>query len=472
VTIVRDLAEFSSGTTLSDVSADALAETKRLLLDSIGCALAAHATPKGSIGRTYGEQLGAGSDESTVLGSPVRTSRYGAAFANGELISALDYDAILPPGHVSPYVIPGALATAEARGASGEELLVSLAVAHEMSYRFGKSMDWTRDTFDGKVSVSEVLGYTSTIFGATAAIARVDGQDVEQTANALGIAANISPVNSHRSWMNRALSTTIKYTMAGALAQSAMTAAGMAALGHRGDQYVLDDSEVGYRRFIGTKRWVPENLTDGLGTDWRFPSESAIKPYPHCRVGHAIFDAITHIMETEDIGPGEIDAIRAWGEGWIMLPVWLNNEIQTVHDAQFSINHGIAVAAQRIPRGPAWQDPEVVFDPAVLGLMDRITFEPHPEWVSALGRHPGARPTRVEIDARGTTFAEDRDFPKGSPSPDPSTRMSDEEVVEKFLVNAARSLTSQQAESAVHAVLRLEDQPDVATTIRLLAPAG
>lgn len=53
--------------------------------------------------------------------------------------------------------------------------------------------------------------------------------------------------------------------------QIALTASWMAELGHRGDLQVLDDAEVGYLHFIGTGRWVPENLTDGLGTRWDFP---------------------------------------------------------------------------------------------------------------------------------------------------------------------------------------------------------
>ncbi|MGN5477914.1 hypothetical protein ACTMU2_16060 [Cupriavidus basilensis] len=41
--------------------------------------------------------------------------------------------------------------------------------------------------------------------------------------------------------------------------------------------------------------------------------------------------------------------------------------------AQFSIAHGSkSVGAHRIPPGKAWQSPEVVFDPSVLDLMDKI----------------------------------------------------------------------------------------------------
>jgi len=470
-TIVDALAAFTTETDFSSLPAEVVDDTKRVLLDSVGCALGGVNEPKGLIGIQYGQLTGGGQDDATIIGTPHRASIFGASFANGELISALDFDAVLPPGHVSPYVIPGAIATGELLRSSGKELITAIAIAHEMTLRFGKSMDWTRDTEDGKVSVSAVLGYSSSVFGATAAIARLKGLDTEVVRHALGIAGAITPVNSHRAWMSHAPASTIKYTMAGALSQSAMTAAHMAEFGHRGDLQVLDDPEYGYRRFIGTKRWEPSNLTDQLGTDWRFPEENNYKPYPHCRVMHGLFDALTELVETHDIRPDEIDELRAWGEGWIMLPVWLTNSITHVQDGQFSVDHGLSVAAHRIPPGPRWQSPEVVFDPSVMGLMDRIHFDVHPDFVTALNRHRASRPSRIEIDARGTTFVAERQFPKGSTSPDPDSYMTTEELVMKFMVNADGVLKPSQAEAVVEGILGLESAEDCSTVLRLLGTA-
>jgi 2-methylcitrate dehydratase PrpD len=468
-TIIEQLARFAVDTTYADLPPGVVEESKRVLLDSLGCALAGLDAPKGRIGIDYGRLLGGSSEEATIVGSEHRSSIFGAAFANGELINAIDFDAILPPGHVSPYVIPAALAVGETDRCSGKQLITALAVSHEISYRFGKSMDWTRDTEDGQVSVSAVLGYTSTVFGAAAAIALMRGLGPDPLADAMAIAGSISPVNSHRSWMSHVPSATIKYTMAGPVIQAAMTAAFSAELGHRGDRLVLDDAEFGYRRFIGTKRWAPENLTEGLGTDWRFPAESSFKPYPHCRVMHGLFDALIALVEENDIRPDEIEGLRAWGEGWVQLPVWLNEKIEELHDAQFSVKHGLALAAQRIPAGPAWQNPEIVFSQPVLDLMQRVTFDSHPDYINAITKHSAGRPSRIEIDARGRTFTSERQYPKGSPSPDPSSFMTTNELVDKFLVNAAGVLDRRQAEQAAAAVLDLEDAEDLSAVVRLFA---
>jgi 2-methylcitrate dehydratase PrpD len=467
-TIVETLAEFTTGTELSALPSEVVDESKRVILDSVGCALGGTGQPKGRIGIEYGLLTGGSQGDATIIGTDHRVSIFGAAFANGELTNALDFDAVLPPGHVSPYVIPGALATAESLRQTGPELLAAVAVAHEMSYRLGKSMDYTRDTKDGKSTVAPVVGYAATVFGATAAIARLKGLPQTLVAHSLGIAGAISPVNSHRAWMSHAPSSTVKYTMAGPLTQAAMTAAHMGELGHRGDLQILDDPDYGYRRFIGTQRWEPSNITDGLGEVWRFPAENSYKPYPHCRVLHALLDALVEVVEENDIRPDEIEALNAWGEGWIELPVWLNNTIEHVQDGQFSIAHGLAVGAHRIPPGPAWQDPDLVFGRSVLGLMDKVTFQTHPDWAAAIQAHPASRPSRVEIQARGTTFSAERQFPKGSPSPELSTTMTTDELVAKFLVNADGVLPRTQADQAIDAILNLDSTDDTSTVMRLL----
>jgi 2-methylcitrate dehydratase PrpD len=342
-------------------------------------------------------------------------------------------------------------------------------VSHEMSFRFGKAMSLNRDVRDGKVATADVLGYSSTLFGATAAAARITGLDEALIANAIGIAGSITPVNSHRAWLEHAPSTTIKYLLSGHLAQTALTAVSLADLGHRGDLRILDDVDYGYPKFIGTARWEPKAITEGLGTDWQFPAEQSYKPYPQVRITHALIDALTELVQANNILPAEIERIHAWGEGWVMLPTFLNRKIDDVHDAQFSMAHGLAVGAHRLTPGKEWQDPAFVFSPSVLRLMEKVTIEPHPGFVSAISAHPAARPSRIEVTARGTTFAAERDYVKGSPSPDPRTYFTDEELVAKFRHNAKGILDPSAVDAVVDTVFGLELVNDVADLTRLLA---
>lgn len=468
--ILDGFVDFAAETAFERLPGEVVDECKRIVLDSLGCALAAVDEPKGRIGIDYGRMTGGGAGEATIIGTGERASIFGASFANGELINALDMDAVLPPGHVTPYVLPGALAVGEARRASGRELITALAVAHEMSYRLGKAMDYLRDTKDGKVSPPPVYGYSSTVFGATAAIAMMKGLERGQIGDALGIAGSIAPVQSQIAWFQHAPSSTIKYLLAGALIQSAMTAAHMAALGHRGDRQILDDREFGFPRFIGTRRWEPEKILPGLGTQWLFPTEQSYKPYPHCRILHALLDCLTEIVQEHDLQPDEIDGIKVWVEGFVEQPVWLNRTIEHVHDAQFSIAHGIALGAHRVPPGRAWQDPKLVFGASVMRLMDRVTHEVHPDYVALLTGHAASRPARIEVTARGQTFAGESRYPKGSRSPEPWSAMTTDELVAKFRSNADGILAPTSIGRVVDYVLRLETVDDIGTIMGELAP--
>jgi hypothetical protein len=107
----------------------------------------------------------------------------------------------------------------------------------------------------------------------------------------------------------------------------------------------------------------------------------------------------------------------------------------------------------------------------VLALMEKVTFAPHPDYVSNLTGDPASRPTRVEIDARGKTFSAERSFPKGSVTSDPNTYMTTEEIVTKFRLNADGVLPAGQIDDVVDGILHLEKIDDVRTLLRATGKA-
>lgn len=466
-TIVQKLADFTADTRLESLPAEVVHESKRLLLDSIGCAVAGTEELKGKAGIDYGKIVGGTDPSATIMGSGDRVSLQGAAFANAELINTLDMDAVLPPGHVSPYVLPGAMAAAEVHRKPGRTVLEAIASSHEMSFRFGKAMDNQRDTKDGKLVQLKAFGYASTIFGATAAFGHVRGYSRETLAHALGIAGIISPVNPQLGWFEHTPSSTVKYLMGGMLAQQALTAAYSAELGHRGDLLVLDDPRYGYPAFIGTEKWEPQHLTEGLGEVWQFPKFSSIKPYPHCRIMHALMDCLIGIVKTNDIKPDEIEAMTVYVEGISQRPVWLSREVANSHDAQFCMAHGMAVAAHLVKPGKDWMSPELIFSPSVMSLMERVQTIVHPDYVKLLDGNAASRPALVELKARGQTFKAEKRYPKGSPSPDPETYMTDAELFAKFRHNCDGMLDPDAIDALVEKVMALETVEDFGTVMRL-----
>ena len=469
-TVVHALADFSNDTSWSTMPSPVVEEAKRVLLDSIGCALAGHGELKGKAGRDLAALSRPAGQGATVIGEAEQSSVMGAAFANAELVSALDFDAILAPGHVAPVVVPVALAAGEVAGSTGGEVLTAIAVGHEISCRVAFAMDGLRDVVDGAVARRPVVGYSAIVFGAAAASAKLMQLDSVATADAIAIVASIAPVHSQGPWAEHSPIQTIKYMVAGAFAQTSLTAAYLSRSGHHGDHQILEDADVGYPRFIGSARWEKDVITAELGQAWRFPVFQTYKPYPHCRVLHGQLDILLALIQEHDLKPDEIEEIRAWGEEWHRQPIWLNTTINHVIDAQNSMAHGLALAAHRIKPSKQWQDPDVVFSDSVMGLMSRVVTAAHPAYTGHLDSYPADRPARVEIDARGTTFAGDGWYPKGTPSPDPSTTMTTEELVAKFQTNAEGVLPAASIDAVIDAVLKLEHLDDVRELTRLLRP--
>jgi 2-methylcitrate dehydratase PrpD len=86
--LTQRLAHFVAQTRFEDLPPPVVAECRRLLLDTIGCALGAVRTESGRIALEYVGTLG-GNPDATVLGAAQRSSVTAAAYANARLANVL-----------------------------------------------------------------------------------------------------------------------------------------------------------------------------------------------------------------------------------------------------------------------------------------------------------------------------------------------------------------------------------------------
>ena len=98
------LKSFMTEIQFDDLDEDVVHEMKRVLLDSIGCAIAGLTTEQGKIAVKLAKELG-GPKESTIIGTSDKVSSVNAAFANGKLINALEFDSLSAGGHDAPCII-------------------------------------------------------------------------------------------------------------------------------------------------------------------------------------------------------------------------------------------------------------------------------------------------------------------------------------------------------------------------------
>ncbi len=464
-TITGHLARFVADTGFDDLPQEIMHESKRLLLDSIGCAIAGVHSQKGQIGIRFALSEATGS-ESTIIGSGRKASCLGAAFANGETMNSLDHEAVLSPGHVQPsLVVPAYLAFAEHRTLPARYLILAVALGLEISARIGAALPHYRDAVGEKVAVPPVSGFDCAVFGGTAGLCKMMGLDQSATRNALGIAASVAPLPTGGKLARTYGMPSIKYVLAGWLCQAELTAAQLARMGHSGDTSVFE-GDYGFWRLYGCTKWDPEPLLDGLGSVWRLRS-TRYKSYPCCGALQTAVDCFVSLVSGNDIMPPEIEAVEAGIEGFCDEPMFKGTRLDSEADAQFNVAYQFAVAAHRVPVGPAWYGQHTMRNPEILGFMKKVKSGPHPGYAAAIRKDPTSTLSEVRIMARGKVFSEERTHHKGSPALE-TTRMSDSDLMAKFRTNASGILSSDRIDRSIELIMGLETVDDVSALMDLL----
>jgi 2-methylcitrate dehydratase PrpD len=440
--ISEELARFAVETKYEELPEQVVHEAKRVLLDSIGCALAGITTDKGKMTLALGRRLG-GPGESTIIGVGDKVSCSSAALTNGELIMTLDYDAIIyPGGHLPPHVIPAPLAIGESVGASGKDLVLAIVLGLEIAARVSSAAPFftSFEGPEGLVKWASRYGHASCNFGAAAGAGRILKLDQDKMLNALGIAAHLSQVPTHVRFSVSAHRPMTKYAVPGWQSTGAVIAALLAEMGYMGDTTVFD-TDYGFWRFAGFDEWKPEKVREDIGKTWYF-LEVYYKLYPCCRMFHTALDCFVSIIEENNLMPEDIESVQAFCHPSVEAPVFVNKELVNIVDAQFCPAYVFAVAAHRVRIGVEWQGVDTMMDPKIIEFMKKVSCQGHPEYGKLRQKYPVSHVGMVEVVARGKTFKEERMYHRGFPTPD--FRATDEELVEKFRHNASRILSGER----------------------------
>jgi 2-methylcitrate dehydratase len=183
-TVAQDVARWLLALRYEELPAEVVARAKRVLLDTIGCALGAIAAEPVRIAQQVVAQQG-GHPQATVLGTGQKVACDQAAFLNGMALRYFDYNDYVGmgrPNHASINVA-AALAAAEMQGLSGRDLLLGLVAGYELEVRL-------RDAIVGK----RREGWDDTSIEAQYACAAAAGKlfrlDEAKLANALAIAGS------------------------------------------------------------------------------------------------------------------------------------------------------------------------------------------------------------------------------------------------------------------------------------------
>ena len=470
--VTQQLAAFSASLRYADLPPHVVTEAKRLILDTIGCGLGGHGVEKGQMAVKLTQRM-SGIPEATIVGVPGKVPAALAAFANGDLMNALDWNVLMPPSHVPPYVIPPALALAEAGGKSGQDLITAAVLAMEVSGRIGTSLGDLRATPGG--FPRNVWGISANQIGATAGAAHVLGLDFDRMSHALGLAGFHAPVPSHVKYNWTKEIGYAKYAPSGWMAQAGVTTALLAEMGYRGDTSFLE-TERGFWAMNAAPEWQPEKITDGLGERWVFLN-AAYKFWPTCGFYQSPLDLFTAMIDEHDLQPDEIDEVIYHIEKFASIPKYVTTEPNDHIEAAASGPYVIAVAAHRIPRGPKWQAKELLDHEGIRAFMTKVRHAVNPrseelrrQDVEVEGRpYLSHRPARITIRARGQIFDRSTDYANWLSIGVPECAPTDEGLAEKFRANAQGVLSGARTEAAIAMIGDLERLDDTARLMELLA---
>ncbi len=461
--VTGQLAQFIVESKYSDLPSEVVNEARLVFLDAIGCALGGLATDRGRLAVDFARRSG-GRPESSIVGSGGAVPSTCAAFANGELINALDYDPMLRPAiHVAPFAIPPALAMGETKSISGKDLILAIVLAHEITCRVASGLVASHGSLppaSGK-ALPPVHGYSSNAFGAVAGAGKIAGLNPEKMARALGIAGYCAPLQTGTQWQHSGTDALLKYASAGWVAQAGVTAALLADSGYTGDENVLD-GENSFWRVACSPEWHPEAVLKDLGREWHMVN-ARYKFFPCCGVILSPLICFMSIIEKNHLQPRDIDQVKVLMHPLADLPLWKNREIDNEVQAQFSVAYVLALAAFRKAPAPDWQTPANMKDPAIREFMKKITQSVHPDY-SRL-EHPTADMSRVEVLARGKTYTEEK---TGREAPIQGAAKQ-EKIVQKFRGNASAHLSDALIKEVTDMMLNLDQLPGISSLLKKLA---
>jgi 2-methylcitrate dehydratase PrpD len=309
-------------------------------------------------------------------------------------------------------VFPPAIATAQALGRSGRDLLAAAVAGYEAGIRIGEFLGRTHYT------IFHTTGTAGTL-AAAVATGRLLGLDPAQMLHALGSAGT----QAAGLWEFLRDGADSKQLHTAKAAADGMMAAWLARDGFTGASRILEGPQ---GMAAGMSRDAdPARLTDGLGTRWAL-LETSFKYHASCRHTHPAADALLalvtehdlHIEDIEDVvahvHQGAIDVL-----GPVVDPV-------SVHQSKFCMGVVLGLIARHRRAGLPEFD-AALSDPAIADFRQRVSMRLDPEIDAA---YPRRWIGKVTVRTRdGRTLESRVDTPKG----DPDNTLSRAEIEDKAL---------------------------------------
>jgi 2-methylcitrate dehydratase PrpD len=439
------LARFAATLQYEDIPAPTREYCKNLLLDTLACAVAGHQGEETHQVAALAAAL-AQSTESSVIGGD-RLSLAGATLLNGYLVTAVTMCDIHRSTltHVTPEVMPPALAIAERDGLSGRELLVALAAGLETTTRVGLGLDYPAFRQRGWHGPG-VIGP----FGAAAAVGRLLHFSEDTMAKAFGLAGS-QAAGTFAAWGT----PTVKFHQCRG-AVSGLMAALLAQQDFLATREFLTAKDGGlYNTYSNGGK--PADATADLGKRWEL-EQIALRLWPSASTIQGLITAMFDLVEKHEISPEAVSKLRV---GLSKTAFDLHggfDRYKAKFDALLSTHYVAAIILHDRELTLAQFEPGRYNDPRVK------QFAASQVEVHADPALTGVQATLEAHRKDGTVIKLRCDHPRGG-AENPLTRA---QIEAKFRTYAKGRLPDANIDEAIAAVGRLEDFGSVRRLMELL----
>jgi 2-methylcitrate dehydratase len=434
------MSQWAAQLSYEQLSAEAVHEAKRFLLDSLGCALGGVEQHDMKMALSVLDEI-AGTGAATVIGSGKRIDPVTASLANALLIRCMDYNDIYwkqDPSHPSD-IIPAAIAAGERAGGDGRELVVGIVLAYEFEMRLCEA---------GYPGVEERGWHhaTLTAFASPIVAGRMLHLGWEQIQNAIGISGvrhvTLGSVSAGELTM-------VKNTADPMATQSGVLAAMLAEKGYTGPAHLIEGKE-GLIHCMGPD-WKLNILTDGLGDSWRI-TQCGMKGFPTEALTHAPISALLHLLIEHALAPEQVKTVRihTLSRAADILSDPSKYDPRSKETADHSLPYVVAAALVDRKVTPASFTMEKIMDTRIRQQLRKVELVGDPEIDKAF---PALQRTIVHVITNdGAVYTHKLDYPKG----DPRNPLTDAEVESKYEDLASTVLSKPARDTLRDAVWNLE----------------
>jgi 2-methylcitrate dehydratase len=448
--LAERLADYASGLRYDDLDAATIEQVKALVIDTLGCGIAALDEAPVRICRAIA--LAVPDGPATVIGTNRRSTPDLAAFANGAAFRFHDLNDVYVPqragsqsAHPSDQ-IAACLAVAQAEKATASELITAIVLAYEINCRLVDAIDLSERGWDPPVL-------------SLPAAALAAGKLMKLSPDMLTQAVNLA-INDHIPLGQTRTQTLSDWKgLADAEAnRNAVFAAMLARAGLTGPAPIFE-GRWGFFRLVSGSADVDVGSFGGRNAEFRI-HRVGTKPYPvvvHAQSSISAGIALAKAVGTLDrIASIEIATTK---RGYQMAgsdpEKWAPRTAET---ADHSLPYVVARAMFDGDINRRSFEPEKLRDSRVLAFMRKIAVKPDP----AFDKFPGAPPVRITATLQdGQQVARQVDNVPGFPG-QKATRA---DVERKFRSNVEMRLSSERTDAVLRALWAFDQTDSLASLL-------